>query len=137
MHFLLFLLFLIFPSHINGLFCVANGKYENDIGKFTDALYQLANFNVDNTLIKVCKVTVTLKHQERKILIEYHGNRNINSLTNNFQTEFLYSETSVVTLNIFTYVCSSNDYCDQQYIENWSQNLFNINLIQLQNNIQK
>lgn len=122
------LLFISFSYHINGLLCVVNGIYENDIGKFTDALYQLAKETVNNT-----KIIVTLKHQERKILIKYYGNSYLDD-TNNLQRKFLYLEKSVDTKNIFTYVYSTNDYCDRQYIENWSQYIFNISLIQLQIN---
>jgi len=126
---ILFLLLFLFPYGLDGLLCVANGTYKNTIGQFTDAFYELENTTVDNTLINVCQVTITLNQKGRKMEIEYHGDQIINNPSDSISlvTETFFSTGIPAIENTLIYVCSSVDYCDRLYIENGSKWLFNIN----------
>jgi hypothetical protein len=136
------LLLLLLPYNLDGLSCVANGKYQgsiNDYGKnqFTEELDKLAQRTVNNTRIERCHITITLDYTQRKFIIQYHGNNITDKVpvTMSLQTKFQFSYGSSEVNNTFTYVCSSDDYCDLNYIKNWSQWLFIIDFSQLKNQL--
>lgn len=139
MHTLLLLLLLVLPYNVNGLLCLAKGKYTNNIGNFTNALYELANKTVNNTLIKKCMIIIELYPKMRKMVINYFGDNITDELPDSISlfTLFFFSTSADLTASTLTYVCSSNDYCDRTYVENWSQWLFNINFIEYQNDIKE
>jgi hypothetical protein len=132
MSFLLLLVLFLFPYHIDGLLCVANKTYVNPIGQFPDELF---NTSVDNMIIKRCKVTIMLNHREKTMTIKYYGENIIDETSDliNFFTLFRSSKYFVGIENTLTFVCSWEDFCDRKYIQNWSQWLFNISFIDIQN----
>jgi hypothetical protein len=134
---ILFLLLFLFPYGLDGLLCVANGTYNNTIGQFTDALYQLTNTTVNNTLINACQVTIRLDQNAQTMEIEYHGDKIINKPSDSISlvTKMMFSMGKPSTYNNLSYVCSSVDYCDRVYIENGSQWLFNTSFNQSQYDI--
>jgi len=134
---LLLLLLLVLPYNVNALLCVAKEKYTNNIGNFTNALYELANKTVNNTVIEKCMIIIDLYPKMRKMEIDYFGDDITDELPDSISlfTQFLFSTSADLTVSTLTYVCSSDDYCDRTYLENWSQWLFNINFIQYQNDI--
>jgi hypothetical protein len=134
---ILFLLLFLFPYGLDGLLCVANGKYKNTIGQFTDAFYELANKTVNNTLINACQITIILNQREKKMDIEYHGDKIINNPSDSISlvTDIMFYQGANATYNNLSYVCSSVDYCDRVYVENGSQWLFNINFTQFQGDV--
>jgi hypothetical protein len=133
MNILILLGIFIFPYYIDGLLCVANKTYINSIGQFTN---ELTNTSVNNTIIQRCKVKIILNHQQ-KMIIKYYGDEIIHETSDfiNLFTDFFFTISSSFAENTLTFVCSSEDFCDQKYIEDWSQWLFNINFINIKNDI--
>jgi hypothetical protein len=136
-------LLLLFPYGLDGLSCIANGKDEGYVHNYgTEAFKKKLNISaqksVNNTDIGRCRVIIQLKPVEQAFTIIYLGN-NVSSEsldTLNLRTEFEFAESSLnmsVIQNTLSYVCSSGDFCDLQYIENELSELFNVKFSQLAN----
>jgi hypothetical protein len=133
------LLLLLSLYNVNGLLCVDHGKHEIDINKFPEELFKFANTTVNNTLVGRCCVSIEPNFQSQQMVILYHGNNMLDELcvSINIRTEIFFSSVRLHSNTSFTYVCSSNDYCDREYVEYWSKWLFKISLTQLKNNTQE
>jgi hypothetical protein len=142
--YILFLL-LLFPYDLNCLRCIDSGRHEghfNDYGttQFEEALNNLAYRTIDNTHIGRCHVTIELISIHHKFVIEYRGNNITSQLSDtlNIRTEFVLTKILLNASgiqNTLTYVCSSSDFCDLKYIDNWLPWLFRIDFSQLGNQL--
>jgi hypothetical protein len=132
MNILLLLEIFIFPYYIDGLLCVAD---KTSIDQFTD---ELTNTSVNNTIIERCKVTIMLDNAQ-KMIIKYSRDDIIHQTSDfiNLFTQFFFIKNISLSGNTLTFVCSSEDFCDQKYIENWSQWLFNISFINIKNDLRQ
>jgi hypothetical protein len=102
---LLLLLVFLFPYHINGLLCLANKTYINLNGQYPD---QFLNISVNNTIIKRCKVTITLSGYDKEIRIKYYGEDIIHETSDFINLEILFaSAMQLVGIDrMLTFVCS-------------------------------
>lgn len=92
------LLLLLFTCNTNGLLCVRNGTYKNEIGKFTDELFKLANTTVNNSRIGKCCVNIELTLSDQTMKISYHGDTILDTMCDsiNLHIEFMFFQNYIV-----------------------------------------
>ena len=114
----------------NGLFCIqcipAEKYVETLAGIDEDRAISkptvLANEGNNRASNTVCRVQIATAPLVGHLSVEYFGNKNLKNLTEELTvvTSFSYFNLGFsYTANIIDYVCSSSDYCESDFVENW------------------
>ena len=121
------IILLIVPNGLFCIRCIPEEKYTETLGGIDEdrALSKpvvSANERNHRESPTVCRVQIITAPLAGHMSVEYFGNKNLKNLTEELTvvTSFTYFNLGFgYTSNTIDYVCSSGDYCESDFVENW------------------